>query len=260
MARIRSSRLKAPRSASSVSAPSLSTTAWSAASITSSSRCEMKITALPCALSRAMAASTSSVSCEESEAVGSSRISRRGFSRIALAISTICRSAALSSLPMRVDFRAKPISANCASAASCRRFCRMNPRPLRGSSPKNRFSPTDRSGRIEVSCRAKATPARRAALGEAGRKAAPSSAIAPPSAGKLPAQMCIRVDLPAPFSPTSETISPARTEKDTSRSTLLAPRLSTPAPLPAAGTRPALASVQGRRFRSSITLERSRLE
>ena len=111
-----------------------------------------------------MAASTSSVSCDESDAVGSSRISSLG--------SQPNRLGDLDHLPLgRSQIGAHAVWLQCKahrlraarSASRAAAACRMKPSRLRGSSPKNRFSAIVRSGRIEVSCKAKrhARPARR---------------------------------------------------------------------------------------------------
>ena len=82
--------------------PSRSTVTRSQSSKTSSSRCETKMTLLPCATRSRVALNTRSISGLLSVAVGSSRMSRRASRTRRRAISTSCRS------PIESDSTAVP--------------------------------------------------------------------------------------------------------------------------------------------------------
>ncbi len=58
-------------------------------------------------------------------------------------------------------------------------------------------------------------PSARACAGERGARGAPSQSSSPASACTAPAMIFIRVDLPAPFSPSTAWISPGATDSDT---------------------------------------------
>ena len=62
-------------------------------------------------------------------------------------------------------------------------------------------------------------------LGLCSSTGLPSKRIVPASYGWIPAKPLIRVDLPAPLSPTRAVTSPARTEKFTSFNTSTGPKL-----------------------------------
>src|SRR3954449_6416131 len=63
-------------------------------------------------------------------------------------------------------------------------------------------------------------PASSAALAERGATATPPSRTMPASRAKMPVSTLIRVDLPAPFSPTSAWTSPGISERETSSSAM----------------------------------------
>src|SRR5688572_1156258 len=67
-------------------------------------------------------------------------------------------------------------------------------------------------------------PSARASRGEWRRTSPPSTWIVPASGGTIPPAMCIRVDLPAPFSPTSACTSPAANEKSAPRTARTGPK------------------------------------
>jgi hypothetical protein len=66
-------------------------------------------------------------------------------------------------------------------------------------------------------------PAASASRGVENDRGSPSIRISPASAPIAPARILARVDLPEPFSPASETISPAPIEKSTSTSARTGP-------------------------------------
>src|SRR6185437_3501662 len=80
-------------------------------------------------------------------------------------------------------------------------------------------------------------PAASASRGEAKRTGRPSSRISPTYSGCTPAIIFIKVDLPAPFSPTRPWISPPWSEKSTSRKATAPPNaLEIPVRSSSAGT------------------------
>src|SRR5918911_93605 len=70
-----------------------------------------------------------------------------------------------------------------------------------------------------------ATPRSRASCGPAGWYGMPSSTIRPASGCSAPLRIFIRVDLPAPFSPTRAWTSPGATSRETPRSARVGPKL-----------------------------------
>ena len=100
-------------------------TCWQMAN-TSSSRCEMNMTAAPRARSAAMTRNSRSTSTLVSAAVGSSMIRTRAFSESALAISTICWSATDRPRAGRAGSSTTP---SCAKISVASRF--MAPRSIR---------------------------------------------------------------------------------------------------------------------------------
>src|SRR5512138_31348 len=83
------------------------------------------------------------------------------------------------------------------------------------SCPRNRFCATVIVGTRLVSWNTIATPMCNASLGVCGATAWPSMNIAPDVSCTTPAITLVKVDLPAPFSPTIEWISPRRNAKST---------------------------------------------
>src|SRR5262245_23121414 len=103
-----------------------------------------------------------------------------------------------------------PARASASSAAwRCARRS-MSPK-RRGGSVMLMLSATERSGISESSWKTQAMPAARASDGDAKVIGSPSRSIRPSSGGTTPAMILIRVDLPAPFSPRTAWIRPART-------------------------------------------------
>src|SRR5215510_1140306 len=161
-------------------------------------------------------------------AVGSSRISTRQRRRSALAMATSWRSAKPRLSTRRSGSGANPMSLR-ARPASARRRARSTKMgtPSRrrvGQSPSARFSATDRAGTRRSSCGIITMPAAMASRGLARRHGIPSIATVPASGRWTPSRMRMRVDFPAPFSPTSAWISPAVTLKLTSSSAVVAPK------------------------------------
>ena len=173
----------------------------------------MKITAWPCAFSRASTFASSATPCGVSIEVGSSRISTREPRQSALTISTCCwwpseRSAAL--VPGSIS---TPSWA--ASSASRRRAAARSRRTPR-LSPSIRFSSTLSAG-ISVECWwTVPIPSSSARRGEEIAVSAPSIRIVPASGRISPERMPISVDLPAPFSPSRQCTSLRRSVRSTS--------------------------------------------
>src|SRR5262249_48156556 len=80
------------------------------------------------------------------------------------------------------------------------------------------------AGTRRNSCGIMTMPAAMASAGLAKWRRVPPISMAPESGRCTPSKMRIRVDLPAPFSPTSAWISPGRTSKLTSISAQVAPK------------------------------------
>ena len=96
---------------------------------------------------------------------------------------------------------------------------RSTSRPRRGSRPRNTFSATVRSGSRLNSWNTVDSPATCAWVGWWNSTGVPPIATVPASRSCTPASTFIRVDLPAPFSPTSPCTSPACSRRSTSSST-----------------------------------------
>ena len=162
-----------------------------------------------------------------SAAVGSSRISTRQRRRSALAMATICCSAKPSCRTGRSGSGAKSKDASCARASSRMRARSMmagRPNSRRtGGSPSARFSAIDSAGTRCSSCGMVMTPLTIASCGLDRWHARPPMVTCPSSGRATPPRMRTSVDFPAPFSPTSAWISPARTSKLTPSSAVVAP-------------------------------------
>ncbi len=146
MALIRSSAVSPASSLVSTCRPSrITVTRWQI-SKTSSSRCEMNITAAPPARSARTTSNSRATSAADSAAVGSSITITRASRDSALAISTICWSAMDSPRQIRPGSSRTPSRSN--SAAASARICRRSMRrPARsGWRPMKMFSATVRSG------------------------------------------------------------------------------------------------------------------
>src|SRR5215208_862741 len=87
--------------------------------------------------------------------------------------------------------------------------------PRTGSAPSRTFSATDSCGTIHGSCAIAATPCSSASRGEPKVTGSPASKTSPVSGASAPDTILPRVDLPAPFSPTSAWIEARRTPSET---------------------------------------------
>ena len=169
--------------------------------------------AVPCAFMRVSTANNRSISRFSSAAVGSSRMKTRHWRRSALAIATSWRSAKPSEATGRSGSGSKSSWASTARAAAriCARSTRASgPNRRTGRSPSAMFSAIDSAGTRRSSCGMVTMPAAMASRGLAKCRSAPSTRIVPRSGRQTPPRMRISVDLPAPFSPTTAWISPAR--------------------------------------------------
>ena len=162
----------------------------------------------PSCLSRCRVRNRLSTSAGVSTAVGSSRISTRASPANALRISTRCWA------PTDRVATGAPGSATAIpywAASSRTRWASTSRRttsrllPGRASSI---FSATVRVGTSMKCWWTMAMPAASAARGERKTCGRPSSCISPASGRYSPDSSCIRVDLPAPFSPNRAWISP----------------------------------------------------
>src|SRR5262245_12379347 len=93
-----------------------------------------------------------------------------------------------------------------------------------GSRPSRMFSATERFGASESSWWINRMPSRSAIAALLISTACAASSILPASARTIPPSTLIRVDLPAPFSPRSAWISPARRSKETPSSAATPPK------------------------------------
>src|SRR5579859_1907774 len=219
-------------------APRRSTVIVSAMVWTSLSLCEMKTTDVPPSLSCLMIRNKSSVSAGVSTAVGSSRISTVAFLTSALTISTRCwmptgrsstRASGSSSSPYRressltsrrvlrrsstplslVNEARKPAN---AGKERPRRVSRRPESPV-SSMPRVTFSATVNTGTSMKCWCTIPMPAAMASFGERNLAGLPSSRISPSSGCNSPYSTFIRVDLPAPFSPSRAWTCPGATDR-----------------------------------------------
>jgi len=91
--------------------------------------------------------------------------------------------------------------------------CRSTRPPTIGSRPRKTFSAMVRSGSSRISWWISPIPAVSASAGDWGAYGAPRQVMVPLVGRMAPAMMFDRVDLPAPFSPSSATTSPGRTSR-----------------------------------------------
>ena len=224
--------------------PRRSTVTRSATASTSSSLCVMTMMAVPPAFSSRSTLNSSCASCGVSTAVGSSRISTLASRYSALRISTRCswpterfstRACGATASPYLRDSSRTRSSAAGMSIAT----------PLRGSAARTMFSATVITG-ISMKCWCTMPIcASMASDGDVKRTARPSSRISPASGRYSPYRQFISVDLPAPFSPSSAWISPARTSRSTASlattpgKILVTPRSSSTGVLELRGSEPA---------------------
>src|SRR5947199_1825795 len=193
--------------------------------------------AVPCSFMRARTENSRAISRFSSAAVGSSRIKMRQRRCSALAMATSWRSAKLSEAT-----GARASGAKSSSASTLRACSRMRPRSIvargpkrrTGRSPRAMFSAIESVGTRRSSCGMVTMPAAIASRGLAKSRSSPPTRMTPRSGRCTPPRMRIKVDLPAPFSPTTAWISPNATAKSTPSSAMVAPnRLLTPSALAA---------------------------
>ncbi|OJV02785.1 MAG: hypothetical protein BGO06_06560 [Shinella sp. 65-6] len=177
----------------------------------------MKITEPPASRNVRIRRKRLPASVADSTAVGSSIRMSFGCRAKALASSIICQSDTGRSLSRARTGAAEPSSAS-------RSFARISIalRSVKGprviSRPRKTFSDTVRCGARQNSWCTITMPARSAACSVSGA-GMPSSSIVPEDGGASPAAMRMRVDLPAPFSPTSASTSPGLTTRSIPLST-----------------------------------------
>src|SRR5579862_238116 len=198
--------------------PSRSTVIRCAVSNTSCRLWEMITTASPCSARRRTRSSTCSVWATPSAAVGSSRITSFEFHITARATATDCRWP-----PERVatGCRIERIVVTASDFIVSAVFCSMIGSLSRwkrswASRPRYMFWTTSRLSQRARSWYTTSIPSRAASFGPWIWTCSPSKKISPLSAVCVPATVLIRVDLPAPLSPTSAMTSPFRTSKSTS--------------------------------------------
>ena len=179
---------------------------------------EIRMTARPCSARRATSCSTCSVCETPRAAVGSSRITSLEFHITARATATDCRWPPESvATGWRIDlivvtasvFRVSDVFASIGGS-----FSRWN--QSFSSRPRYMFWTTSRLSQSARSWYTTSIPRSAAAFGLWIDTGLPSKKIWPESIGWMPATHLIRVDLPAPLSPTSAITSPARTSRSTS--------------------------------------------
>ena len=136
----------------------ITVTRWQIAKI-SSSRCETKSTALPCARNVSTMPNSRSTSVLVSAAVGSSITITRAFVVSAFAISTSCWSAIESPRASRSGSSRTPSCSNTAAASRRIRLPSMRRNRLSGCMPTKMFSATVRSGKSVGSWKMIAIPA-----------------------------------------------------------------------------------------------------
>ena len=191
----------------------------------SSIRCEMKITAAPASTrSRRSANRRSRVATSRAD-VASSRMRMRGSRTSARARQQACRSLSDSRSDRRVERQAPRRAARRAPACARRRFSAAGTRPANTpSEPIQTFSSTERGSTTSTSWKTVAMPAAAARRGERrfGTVSASSSSV--PASGRwTPARIFTSVDLPEPFSPTTQCTSPRRSSNEHERSACVGP-------------------------------------
>src|SRR5699024_8341575 len=155
---------------------------------------------------------SSSVSCGVRTAVGSSSTSTSALRLRALMISTRCWAPTGRSSTSASGSRSKPKRAE-ISRTSVRAAARSSRPPLVGSCPSTMFSATVKTGTSMKCWWTIPIPASIASPGSEKVTGFPSMTMSPPSGRYSPYRTFIRVDLPAPFSPSSEWISPGSTTR-----------------------------------------------
>src|SRR5450759_2546418 len=98
------------------------------------------------------------------------------------------------------------------------------PKPMVGSDPRKKLRQIDISGTVARSWNTTEMPAARASRGPENRTFLPSIKNSPSSCGWTPDRILIRVDLPAPLSPSTQATSPARTSIEMSLRAMTLPK------------------------------------
>ena len=175
----------------------------------------------PPSASRRISASTRSRSPDPIPAVGSSSSSRRGPVASASAISSSLRSPCDSSAAGRVARSESPTSASIRRALSCtsgmrsRALSATSARPAFASSGTATFCSAVSCGKMFVTWKVRAIPARTRALGGSRVTSAPSSSTWPSSGTSLPVSKLIKVVFPAPLGPITAVMPPGGSERST---------------------------------------------
>src|SRR4051794_13685149 len=204
--------------------PRRSTVIVSATRRTSPSLWLMKTIDVPPSRSRFMTAISSSVSCGVSTAVGSSSTSSPASWLSALRISTRCCTPTGRSPTSASGGTCRPYSREISTSRARARRRSRKPRPRICSRPSITFSATVNAG-ISMKCWwTMPMPAAMASSGPENRTGSPSTRISPSSGWYRPYRTFIRVDLPAPFSPSSAWISPGATTRSTESFAVSAPK------------------------------------
>ncbi len=175
----------------------------------------------PPSASRRISARTRSRSPDPMPAVGSSRSSRRGAVASASAISSNLRSPCDSSAAGRSARSESPTSASIRHARSC--TSGMPSRARRATSALPSFARSGTAtfcsavscGKMFVTWKVRAMPARTRALGGKRVTAAPSSSTWPASGRSFPVSRLMSVVLPAPLGPITAVMPPGGRTRST---------------------------------------------
>ena len=217
MAEISPSGLISPAAQVPALRPLRSTVTRSLISPASASRCEMKTMPLPAAASARVRSNSQDTSDGPSAEVASSRTTMSGSAASTFAIATSWRAATDRSRTCRAgSMPARPMLSKSSPARARIRRLATVPSGLSGWRLKKMFSITVRSGISGSSWNTTPTPAASDSPGSRGANRSPRSCTSPPSARSTPEMTLTRVDLPAPFSPSSACTSPGWTSKLTS--------------------------------------------
>ena len=200
--------------------PCRSTVTRSAAASASSSLCVMSTAAPPRDVKRRITPRRSPTSAGASTAVGSSSRRNRASAASAFTISSRCLRATLRCSTRASGSRGRP-------ARSLASFTRRRSRAGATGHPavSATFSATVNAG-TDVKCWwTIPIPSRRASRGESPGRATSSTSTTPASGWRRPAAICMRVVLPAPFSPRSAWTSPGGNVKSAPRNACTEPNL-----------------------------------
>ena len=182
------------------------------------------MTDTPVEVSRRTTPNSTWISASVRMALGSSRISTFALPARALAMETCCCSAIDREPTTAVAYRpGSPISSRSSTTRSFWARQSMRP-PVLISRPVKMFSLTVSSLNSCGSWYTVAMPRSIAARVEVMAAGAPSKRMSPVSADSAPAMILMRVDLPAPFSPTRACTEPALTVMSACRMARTAPK------------------------------------